>query len=157
MRRFIDDISGDTEYTSNYRLDHKGRMVAPKNWDPISPPEIVPEVDPPYLPKNIRPKPPTVYASYADEYDFDSSYENVLRYRRNKLQLAELNPNLASGQLSALQAWEELDVIWNSEISQFTNSSWNSNIAFVDDLYDGTITFGPQITQYPNIKLPGED
>lgn len=155
-RRFVDDITGEVGYTDNYRLNHRGQMVKPENYDPIPSREIFPEVHPEKLPTNIRPKPPSRSHLVQDPYGFTSSYLDRLNYSRHGLLLAELNLDQLTTQISDLQSWEELDVVWNNEISAFTNRSWNQSINFTDSIYSDTITFGSPIVETV-LNLPGED
>ncbi len=155
-RRFIDDITGETGYTDSFAIDHRGRMVKPENLDPIPPPEIQPIVPPEVPPRYARPKAPLLYRAAANVYNFESSYLDRVKYGTSNLSLGELNPELVSIDLASLQSWEELDVVWDSGTSQFTNSSWNQNINFVDNIFSDVFTFGTAI-EPQNIRLPGED
>lgn len=155
-RRFIDDVTGELGYTDNFKLDHNGRMVKPENWDPVPPQEIVPDIEYPEIPEYSRPKAPLVYRSFKNVYDFDSSYLDRLHYYPTGVSLAELNPDLVAIQLENLPNWEELDVVWNSDYSFFTNSSWNPNISFIDNIYGDLFVFGEKIVPR-DIRLPGEN
>lgn len=155
-RRFIDDVSGETGYTNNFKVDHRGRMVKPENYDPVPPQEIVPNIPPEIPPKYARPKAPLLYRASANPYNFESSYLDRVKYGTSNLMLGELNPDLVSIDLASLQNWEELDVVWDSATSQFTNSSWNQNINFVDNILSDVYTFGTPI-EPTSIRLPGED
>lgn len=156
-RRFIDDVTSEVGYTNNMRMDDKGRMVRPENYDPIPPNEIVIDIEYPAPPVNARPKPAERNGVYKDVYNFPSSYLDRLQYYPNGVLVGELNPDLVSIQLDDLQSWEELDVIWDAPSSQFTNSSWNQNINFVDNIFDDVYTFGDRIVRSDYDPLPGED
>lgn len=155
-RRFIDDVTGELGYTDAFSIDYRNRMVRPENLDPVPPQEIYIEIPPIIPPTHARPKAPLTYRSASNVYNFQSSYLDRLKYGTTNLMLGEINPDLVSIDLANLQSWEELDVIWNSATSQFTNSSWNQNIRFIDNIFEDVYTFGDNITP-TNIRLPGED
>lgn len=154
-RRFIDDITGETGYTDNYRIDHRGRMVRPENYDPVPPTEIFPNIPAEQPPVHARPKAPLLYRASANVEAFESSYLDRVKYGVDTLALGELNPVLVSLDLAALQNWEEIDVVWSTPTAQFTNSSWNQNINFVDDIFKDVYVFGERI-EPKVIRLPGE-
>lgn len=155
-RRFIDDVTGEVGYTNKLMFDHNNRMVKPENWDPVPPQQIIPEIEYPETPENSRPRAPTLYRSFKNPYDFESSYLDRLNYINTGISLAELNPENVVLQLENMPAWEEIDVVWNAEYSMFTNDSWNANINFIDDILDDVFVFGARITKR-DIRLPGED
>lgn len=155
-RRFIDELTGELGYTSRYTLDRFGRMVKPENNDPVPSVEMIPNIEPEKIPEYSSPKPPTIFRSYKNVYDFDSSYLDRLYGPPTGISLAELNPELVVLQLANLQSWEEIDVVWNAEYSIFTNSAWNANINFIDDMLSEVFVFGDRI-QKAYRPLPGED
>ena len=155
-RRFIDDVTGELGYTTSYKVDHNDRMVKPENFDPVPPNEIVPDIEYPEVPNISRPKAPLVYRSFKNVYDFDSSYLDRLYYYPTGVSVAALNPDIVVLQLADLPSWEEIDVVWNAEYEIFTNSSWNANINFIDDIYTTQFVFGTKIERQ-SIRLPGED
>lgn len=155
-RRFIDDVTGETGYTDSFKVDHRGRMVKTENWDPVPSQEIFLNIKEEIAPKWARPKAPLIYKSYKEVYNFPSSYLDRIKFYPNGILLGELNPDLVTIQLANIQSWEEIDVVWNSGISAFTNTSWNQNINFVDNIFDEVYTFGERI-ETRDIRLPGED
>jgi hypothetical protein len=155
-RRFVDDVTGEIGYTNSYKVDHNGRMVKPENYDPVPPQEIIPDIEYPETPELSRPRAPLIYRSYKNVYDFQSSYLDRLHYINTGIGIAELNPDIVVLQLADLQNWEEIDAVWNADYSIFTNSSWNVNINFIDDIYTDLFVFGAKIERQ-SIRLPGED